>query len=303
MAPGFSMHPFIRHQDILTVSPVPDNGPNTGDVVAFSRPDVGNLTVHRVVEKTDHGYLIRGDNTEKPDGIIPLSSIIGVVVRVEHNGKDKTLTGIGCGRRPIAMLSRSGNLRKITVTISRFKGLCGAGLKKSQGLVVYRRLAGKLRPDISIMEADEHDMDKIHAQWYYNPAQPPYRPDPLVTNFVAKIEKERVGFVQLVRHPETHYPYTGYWLFSLMVRTPYRGMGIGRDLSVRVIRMAEQEGAPELSLLVNEKNKPAIALYRQLEFEPVTVPGLTKQLEKEYELTGRRRIPMRREFKIKNDVR
>ena len=301
MAPGFSMHPFIRHQDIITVSPVPENGLNTGDVVAFSRPDVGNLTVHRVVEKTDHGYLIRGDNTEKPDGIIPLSSIIGVVVRVEHNGKDKILTGIGCGRRPIAMLSRSGNLRKITVNISRFKGLCGAGLKKPQGLTVYRRLAGKLRPDISIIEADEQEINDFHAGWNYLPAQAQYHPDPVVTNFVAKSGKEKIGFVQLLRRPETHYPYTGYWLFGPMVRFPYRGMGIGRDLSVRVIRMAEQEGAPELSLLVNEKNKPAIALYRQLEFEPVTVPGLTKKLEKEYELTGRRRIPMRRELKSKND--
>lgn len=293
-APGFSMHPFIRHEDIITVAPLPAGGPVPGDIVAFVRPDIGKLIVHRVIAKTDDGYLIKGDNTENPDGIIPAANILAIVVRVEHKGKNKVVTGIGFGRKPIASLSRSGNLRKITVTISRFKWLCGAGLQKAQKFVVYRRLAGMLRPEITIVEADEQDMNDFHARWNYHPAQPPYRPDPLVTHFVAKRGEEIVGFVELVRHPESHYPYTGHWLFSLMVRIPSRGMGLGRELSARVIDMAEQEGAPEVSLLVRETNKPAITLYRQLQFEPVTIPGLEEQLEEEYASTGKRRIAMRR---------
>ncbi len=292
-APGFSMHPFIRNGDIITIAPLPPGRPGPGDVVAFVRPGTGKLVVHRVVGRTDGGYLIRGDNNDEPDGLIPAESVLGIVVRVEHNGRDVS-AGLGCERRLIALLSRPGLLRRTNAGIGLFKWLGAAGLQKAQGLAVYRRLAGMLRPRIAITEADERDMSDLYAGWLYNPANPPYRPDPLVTNFVAKAGGEIVGFVQLVRHPEEHYPYTGYWLFSLMVRVPYRGMGLGRELSSRVIEMAEEEGAPEVSLLVNEKNRPAVALYKQLRFEPVTIPDLAERLEAESASTGVRRIPMRR---------
>ncbi|WFN33515.1 GNAT family N-acetyltransferase [Methanogenium sp. S4BF] len=293
-APGFSMYPFIRNGDIITVAPLPENGPETGDVVAFVHPGTGNLIVHRVVEKTDRGYLIRGDNTEGPDGTIPASSLIGVVVRVEHKERDAAVAGIRYGRRPIAMLSRTGHLRKITRTISHFKGAGAAGLQTAQKFALYRRVAGSLKPRISIAEADDQDMNNFYSGWNYHPDQPPYRPDPLVTNFVAKDGKEIVGFVQLMRHPESHHPYAGYWLIDLMVRVPYRGMGIGRDLSEQVILMAEQEGAPELSLIVGETNRPAISLYRKLGFEPLTQPELEQQISDEYASTGIRRIAMHR---------
>ena len=35
-APGFSMYPFIRNMDTITISPLPAVGPRTGDVVASS---------------------------------------------------------------------------------------------------------------------------------------------------------------------------------------------------------------------------------------------------------------------------
>jgi len=294
-APGFSMHPFIRNRDIITISPLPPESPIPGDIVAFVRPDTGKLVVHRVVKRTKDLSLIKGDNCSDPDGFIPRTCLLGIVTRVERNGR-YVMAGLPYGRRLIALLSRSGLLLKTTSTVIFLRTFCGAGLQKLQGFEVYRRLAAYLRPRISFMEADEQDMEEYHSTWNCDPANVSYRHDPMVTNFIAKAGGKIVGFVQLVRHPESHYPYTGYWLFGLMVRVPYRGMGIGRELSMKVIEKADEEGAPELKLLVNEKNKAAISLYRQLTFEPVSIPGLEEQLDREYSETGSRRVPMKRVF-------
>lgn len=292
-APGFSMHPFIRNRDIITISPMPPESPIPGDVVAFVRPDTGKLVVHRVVKRSKDLCLIKGDNCGDPDGFIPQTSLLGIVTRVERNGRD-VQAGLFYGRGMIAVLNRFGLLEKATSTTVQMRTYCGAGLQKLQGLEAYRRLAAHLRPSISFLEAEEHDMEEYHSTWNCDPANISYRHDPLVTNFVAKAGGKIVGFIQLVRHPESHYPYTGYWLFGLMVRVPYRGMGIGRELSMKVIEKADEEGAPELNLLVNEKNKAAISLYRQLKFEPVSIPGLEEQLDREYSETGSRRVPMKR---------
>jgi signal peptidase I len=103
-APGFSMSPFIRDGDVITIAP---RRLRYGDVVAFMSPCRGKLTVHRIVHISSEGYLIKGDNTPEPDGRIPMSSIIGRVVRVEHRGKRMWL-GLGIERIAIAFLSRHG---------------------------------------------------------------------------------------------------------------------------------------------------------------------------------------------------
>lgn len=292
-APGFSMHPFIRHQDIITISPLPPGSPNPGDVVAFIRPDTGKLVVHRIIQKEGDVYRIKGDCCDEPDGTVPAAGIIGLVTRVERCGRNVN-AGVHYGKRLIAMLSRAGILLKLSPKICIIEVWCITALQRIQGLGMYRRLATLVRPKILFVEADESDMEEFHAGWNYNPSCPQYRSDPAVTNFVAKARGKIVGFIQLVRHPESHYPYTGYWLFSLMVRVPYRGMGIGRELSLLVIKKAREEGAPGLTLLVNERNTAAITLYKQLHFEPVTIPGLEEQLRQEYATTGSRRVPMRR---------
>jgi hypothetical protein len=106
-APGFSMHPFIRNLDTITISPLPATGPRLGDVVAFLKPGFGSLVVHRVVAATREGFLIRGDNTLEPDGLLPRSCIIGLVTSVEREGRTVFFGG-GPERFIIAFLSRMG---------------------------------------------------------------------------------------------------------------------------------------------------------------------------------------------------
>jgi hypothetical protein len=109
-ARGWSMAPFIQDGDVITVSPLRDALPGVGEVVAFARPEGGNLVVHRVVARRGQGAFVQGDCVAKyADGIIPAQNLIGRVTRVERNGREVWL-GLGPERHVIAWLSRTGLL-------------------------------------------------------------------------------------------------------------------------------------------------------------------------------------------------
>ncbi len=115
-APGFSMTPFIRDGDVITIAP---GQLRYGDVVAFMNPCRSKLTVHRIVHVSRAGYLLKGDNAPEPDGRLPGSRIIGRVVRVEHHARQVRL-GLGIERIAIAFLSRRGWLTPLVRTGWRF---------------------------------------------------------------------------------------------------------------------------------------------------------------------------------------
>jgi signal peptidase I len=106
-AKGFSMDPFIRDGDMITVRPLADHSPNTGDVVAFIQEGSERLLVHRVIRIKGNAYLIKGDNSAGADGLIPRANILGWVKRVERDDKNVSL-GFGPERSLIAFLTRMG---------------------------------------------------------------------------------------------------------------------------------------------------------------------------------------------------
>jgi len=83
-AKGFSMAPFIKDGDVVTIAPPPENGAGLGDVVAFTHPNHGKLVVHRVIGKRRHSYFIGGDNTPEADGCIPAKNVLGYVTQIER---------------------------------------------------------------------------------------------------------------------------------------------------------------------------------------------------------------------------
>lgn len=126
LAPGFSMSPFIRDGDIVTIVPCRVTLCRTGDVVAFIHPHMKRFVVHRVIGVSNDSYRIRGDNSCEEDGYIPYLSIIGLVIKVERSGK-LVRFGLGPERKIIAWLSRHHVLsfvlnvaRAIHVRIQRF---------------------------------------------------------------------------------------------------------------------------------------------------------------------------------------
>jgi signal peptidase I len=106
------MHPFIQDGDVITVSPLKDRTPKIGKVVAFWNHETEKLVVHRIVARPGRGFVIRGDGNCQPDGLLDFENLIGVVKRVERNGKTVCL-GQGPERLFIALLSRLNLLQPL----------------------------------------------------------------------------------------------------------------------------------------------------------------------------------------------
>jgi len=117
-ATGCSMAPFIRDGDVITISLSPLRL-RPGDVVPFVNPSCNQLLVHRILNVSQEGYLIKGDNNSEPDGRIPASSIIGRVVRVERRGRQVRF-GFGIESFLIAWLSQCCWLTPLVRSVRRF---------------------------------------------------------------------------------------------------------------------------------------------------------------------------------------
>jgi hypothetical protein len=83
---GFSMHPYIRDLDVVTVSPLPRRSLRVGDVIAFRKSCCGSLVLHRIQRMGPEGLLVRGDNLLAPDGLVSLHDVIGLVTLAERDG-------------------------------------------------------------------------------------------------------------------------------------------------------------------------------------------------------------------------
>jgi signal peptidase I len=103
-AKGYSMNPFIKEGDVLTLSPMIDGAPKVGDVVAFKLPEDGKLAIHRVIKSSADLYLIKGDCCSEPDGYIFEKDILGLVSGIERDG-NTTRLGLGPEKILISFLS------------------------------------------------------------------------------------------------------------------------------------------------------------------------------------------------------
>jgi signal peptidase I len=295
IAPGFSMSPFIRHGDTVTVEPVGERALRVGNVVAFLRPDSDRLVIHRLIGEEDGAWLVRGDNCPDSDGRVLRENVIGVVTRVDRRGHRVHLA-LERGGRWVAWLNARNWLSPLRTVFYFPLRVGGALLRRLQRTSAFRTWAKRFRPAYVIREANAIDQIVVHA--WANPGgeSPPYRHNPNVTDYVARRGDEVMGFIQLVRRSATHGPYSGYWLHSLMVRTRYRGLGLGEALSQRVVEQAQAEDAPELLLNVFADNAPAIALYHKLGFERVMVPALEARFGTAAQRGERRMMTMRKEL-------
>ena len=117
-ARGFSMSPFIKDNDIVTLTPLRNQKPGLGDVLAFVPPETNHLLIHRVIEKSNGTYRFKGDNTLEADGSISGTHLLGRVKRVERDGR-KIYLGLGPERILIALLNRNGFLSPLLVPLRK----------------------------------------------------------------------------------------------------------------------------------------------------------------------------------------
>ena len=104
-AKGYSMHPWIRHGDVITLSANGPKSPDIGDVVAAIHPVNERLLVHRVIAVREGHCLLKGDNMASADGLFSARDLLGKVVSVHRNGKRIRL-GLGMEKLLLAWVSR-----------------------------------------------------------------------------------------------------------------------------------------------------------------------------------------------------
>jgi hypothetical protein len=120
-AKGWSMSPFVKDGDVITVSPLRGREPRTGEIVAFLHPKSGHAAVHRVVRAAPGTFLLRGDNSEDAEGPLSGERILGVITKVVRDGK--RVKGVRGPWSPvIALLSRSGGLVRALELLRRLAG-------------------------------------------------------------------------------------------------------------------------------------------------------------------------------------
>ncbi len=105
-AKGFSMTPFIKDGDVITVFPLEGSRPRLGDIVAFTHPVTKRLCIHRMIGKKKDNFILKGDNVSGIEDIVTLNSLLGCVKLVERNEKQAFL-GLGPERFLIALLVRT----------------------------------------------------------------------------------------------------------------------------------------------------------------------------------------------------
>ena len=168
-AKGFSMFPFIREGDAITIAPLKPSSPRLGDVVAFTPPGTQKLLVHRVIGKKGDSYLIRGDNAPAADGFLPRSRIIGRVILVERNGK-RAYCGMGPESFLMALLIRTNLLSPLVQCLGSllrpFKSFFFSPRRRFRGFYLYRKFARFFRKGIEIQEADAEDLQKVR-EWFH----------------------------------------------------------------------------------------------------------------------------------------
>ena len=157
-------------------------------------------------------------------------------------------------------------------------------LIRAQRLRLYRTLARRFSPSIRLGTATDDELLAVGAHMHSGEAGPPTVFSPDASHYAARLGKNLAGYAQLARYPAHDALWAGWWLFSLEVLPPYRGMGIGEKLTRRVIEQSRTEGAKELRLLVLPNNAKAIALYTKMGFETIRAAELERAAAQKYGL-------------------
>ncbi len=94
VASGYSMFPFLRKGDLLTVEPVPMETIKRGDIVVF---EIGEKWIaHRVIKIRSNPesfeFLLRGDTCMAFDPIVYSENYIGIIRDFTRKNSKKNMT-------------------------------------------------------------------------------------------------------------------------------------------------------------------------------------------------------------------
>lgn len=81
---GQSMHPIIKEEDLITVSPYIRKVPVSGDIIAYINPETEKMIIHRLIKITPDTFTAKGDNCLHHDSSHDRSNILGYVSQINQ---------------------------------------------------------------------------------------------------------------------------------------------------------------------------------------------------------------------------
>jgi phage repressor protein C with HTH and peptisase S24 domain len=120
---GSSMLPSIWPGDVLCIERKPGEEIVPGDIVLVARG--GRFFVHRLLEKCDSGWVMRGDSLPQNDEAVAEVQVLGKVSAIHRKGRVvPASTRISRLNRGLAwMLCRWDLLRNVALRLHLFDGL------------------------------------------------------------------------------------------------------------------------------------------------------------------------------------
>jgi len=294
-AKGFSMFPFLRDGDVITVKRVNPETIGVGDICMFLRGE-SQPVVHRITGRDtgSHGLTFRaqGDMLFGQDEIVCSDRILGKAVVLIRNGQTVQLD-TWSRRVAVYLWYEIRVLVWLALALKRvLRSLALKTLEGIQACTLYRRVARKLiNRRVNCRPLVPGDADKL-SQVYWTVPSPRKMLESLGKRELiagAIFGSRLVGAITLSPLDEGTDPGGDMLLSGLYVRRSFRGMGVGERLVRMAIDKADQQGAKRVRCLVFEDNEPALRLYRKMEFQ--TLAGETEPLE-----GNKRRIVMSREI-------
>ncbi|RKZ10988.1 hypothetical protein DRQ25_01110 [Candidatus Fermentibacteria bacterium] len=264
IALGSSMLPTLRDGDLLTAVPEDPFSIKQGDILLYRTGD-DRAAVHRVSDVSrvsSHRELFLSSDSDPEDHYrISIEQVMGIIVSAVRDGKSIRIDSVPSGQKQTASARLIARLKSLPRrTSARVFSLASS-------FRLYRKLCSAiLRPMVKyeIHPAEKHSGSPgTQADWDW---------------LNAYLFGRRIGSAQFIRFEQDTPFGENPWLFSMRVRSLFRGGGVGRGLTSLAVSSAELAGAQAIGLLVEETNYRAMNLYRSMGFRIVSFDDLSSGL-------------------------
>lgn len=266
-AKGGSMHPFIQSGDWVHVQLCSGAQADIcrGDIILF-RKDNG-LFLHRVLRSSPGGFLVKGDMSSGPDGIIRPGDVIGRATAVEHGVHLIDLTS-AMSRSLSVLIAATSVLMQYPCLFGRSISACAmAILARIPSIPLYRQIVRKVYcRTMAVREAcpdDEEQLRDLYLMSGNDIREGLARLKKQGMWLVVENNKKIIGGLTVISHEKD----LCLWLiFGLEVKPLCRGRGAGSLLVKEALDRAAASGAHTVGLFVNRAAGPALMLYQKAGF-------------------------------------
>ena len=84
-AAGNSMYPGIQDGDVITLTPVRNYHPETGDILVCINHSTGQTVIHRLIRQVGNRFFTKGDFCFRADGDWTPDEVLGYVSRIHSD--------------------------------------------------------------------------------------------------------------------------------------------------------------------------------------------------------------------------